>query len=468
MSLCDIESILKIHNTRHIFRVFCNNAIRTVIPLWLAFSIVDFIYRPDLTIFWFGLRVFSCVIWILVPTLIGKKIIKRKNLTLTAIIASAIVANCLNVMIAMSGGASSAYIPSVILVTVTCVALFRFEWRDATILNVLCYAPCITVIMLSETVPWSQKIVEASLLVGMMVLSLFFREVDARTEGIWATTRLGLDKELKMLKKTEFLKRHFPSNFRKKIETGEINLRQRKMMGTAVVGFADITASTAIANQIDLMTDWHMKEDFLNIATKRATECGLVVLTHTGDGFMFLANYFGDAEWPYSLIAFYEGLQLDFDTLRRSLNDRITGIETGIKCAVAMGPAVVGFIGADQSYFTVIGPTVNLASRLCAKASSNEIVVGYRVWDVLKHTMVGWNTKEVIYDDLKGFDHAVRAVHILPRMASGKKSNCPVCDAPLSIVRTHDGFIDVLCPNCWRNHSSLNERSLDKSLAKAS
>lgn len=465
MPINDIERILKIHNTRHIFRVFRYNAIRTVVPLWIAFSIVDYIYRPDMALVWFSLRIISSAVWMLVLPLIGKRVIKKRYFSHVAIVTSAIVANSLNVMIAMSGGASSAYIPGIILVTVTCVALFRFEWRHATILNVLCYAPCITVIMLSEHVPWSQKIVESSLLVGMMVLSLFFREVDTRTEGIWATTRLGLDKELRMMKKTEFLKRHFPANFRKKIETGEINLRQRKMMGTAVVGFADITASTAIANQIDLMTDWHMKEDFLNLATKRATECGLVVLTHTGDGFMFLANYFGDAEWPYSLIAFYEGLQLDFDKLKRNLNDRITGIETGIKCAVAMGPAVVGFIGDDQSYFTVIGPTVNLAARLCAKASSNEIVVGYRVWDVLKHTMVGWITNEVVYDDLKGFEHAVRAVHILPRMASGKKSSCPVCEAPLSIVRTQDGFIDVLCPNCWRKHGTHTERSLSSGKA---
>jgi class 3 adenylate cyclase len=463
----DISRILRTHNQRHIFRVFRYNAQKTVVPLWMCFSLVDFIYRPDLWLVWFFIRIFSSLVWLVIPWLMAQKVVKRRHFRLTGIVASAIVANSLNIMIAMSGGASSAYIPGVILVTVTCVALFRFEWRHATILNVLCYAPCITVIMASDGVLWSQKIVESSLLVGMMLLSLFFREADNRTEGIWATTRLNLDQELKMMRRTEFLKRHFPANFRKKIENGEINLRQRKMIGTAVVGFADITASTAIANQIDLMTDWHMKEDFLNMATKRATECGLVVLTHTGDGFMFLANYFGDGEWPYSLIAFYEGLQLDFDRLRRNLTDRITGIETGIKCAVAMGPAVVGFIGDDQAYFTVIGPTVNLAARLCAKASSNEIVVGYRVWDVLKHTMVGWVTKEAIYDDLKGFDHSVRAVHILPRMASGKKSTCAVCEAPLSIVRTHDGFIDVLCPNCWPNHNAKVDRP-DASQLRAS
>lgn len=453
----DISQILKCHNNRHIFRVFRHNAKKTVIPLWLSFSAVDLIYRPDLWLIWFAIRFFSCAVWLVVPWLIGRKIIKRKHFPMTGVVASGIVANALNIMIAMSGGASSAYIPGVILVTVTCVALFRFDWKHATLLSVLCYAPCIYVIMSSHGVLWSQKFVESSLLVGMMALSLFFREADTWTEGIWAASRLTLDKEVKMMRRTEFLKRHFPAHFRHKIENGQVDLRKRKMLGTAVVGFADITASTAIANQIDLMTDWHMKEDFLNIATKRATECGLVVLTHTGDGFMFLANYFGDGEWPYSLIAFYEGLQLDFDCLRRSLTDRIAGIETGIKCAVAMGPAVVGFIGDDQSYFTVIGPTVNLAARLCAQASANEIVVGYRVWDVLKHTMVGWVTKEVIYNDLKGFDHAVRAVHILPRMASGKKSHCTVCEAPLSIVRTHDGFIDVLCPNCWAIHNKASE-----------
>jgi class 3 adenylate cyclase len=443
-----IRNLLEIRRRRQIMQVFRQHAKRYALPVWLSFSGLDYLYSPEHWLSWLGLRVIFAVLILISPTLIARKIVPRKFLGLYAVVLAVVVGNLINIMVAMSGGATSAYIPGVILTTVTGISLFKLNGKMAIATSLLTYGPCIGIIALSGDASWQIRLVEAALLIAMSTLSAIFRETDQISDSIWATTRVDMDKELRMMRRTEFLKRHFPAQIRKRIESGNLDMRQKRVVTSAVVGFADISSSTAIANQIDLQTDWYIKEAFLNMATSRATECGLVVLTHTGDGFLFLANYFGDEEWPYNLISFYEGLQLDFDSLKQSLKARIGDIETGIKCAVAMGPALVGFIGDDQAYFTVMGPSVNLAARLCSKAAPNEIVMGYRVWDVLKNVMLGWATREVLYEDLKGFDHSVRAVHILPRTMNNNKNLCPTCAAPLTVVRTPEGFIDVMCPTC--------------------
>lgn len=443
-----IRDFLEIRRCRQILQVFRHQARKYAMPVWISFGALDYLYSPLYAPYWFALRLAFAALMFASPNLIARRVIKRHQLQLYVSFLVVIVGNIINIMVGMSGGATSAYIPGVILTTVTGISLFKLTGRMAVSVSILAYGPCIAIIALSPGVPWELRFVESALLVGMTALSMIFRETDVISDSIWATTRVDMDKELRMLRRTEFLKRHFPAQIRKRIESGSFDIRQKRVVTTAVVGFADISSSTAIANQIDLQTDWYIKEAFLNMATSRATECGLVVLTHTGDGFLFLANYFGDEEWPYNLISFYEGLQLDFDALKQSLKARIGDIETGIKCAVAMGPALVGFIGYDQAYFTVMGPSVNLAARLCSKAAPNEIVMGYRIWDVLKNVMLGWSTREVVYDDLKGFDHSVRAVHIMPRTTHGNKNLCPTCSAPLTVVRTPEGFIDVMCPNC--------------------
>lgn len=462
-----IRDLLEIRRRRQILQVFRHHAKRYALPVWLSFSGLDYLYSPTHWRTWLILRLIFAAFLLVTPTLIARQWLARKHLSLYAVFLAVLVGNIVNIMVAMSGGATSAYIPGVILTTVTGISIFKLSGKMAASISLLTYGPCIGIIALSGDVNWQLRFVESALLIAMTTLSMIFRETDHLSDSIWATTRVDLDKELKMMRRTEFLKRHFPAQIRKRIESGKLDMRQKRVVTTAVVGFADISSSTAIANQIDLQTDWYIKEAFLNMATSRATECGLVVLTHTGDGFLFLANYFGDEEWPYNLISFYEGLQLDFDSLKQSLKARIGDIETGIKCAVAMGPAMVGFIGDDQAYFTVMGPSVNLAARLCSKAAPNEIVMGYRIWDVLKNVMLGWSTREVIYEDLKGFDHSVRAVHILPRTMNGHKNLCPTCAAPLSVVRTPEGFVDVMCPNC-RADTLAGQLLSDKSPQKTS
>ena len=84
----------------------------------------------------------------------------------------------------------------------------------------------------------------------------------------------------------------------------------------------------------------------------------------------------------------------------RSLDRRL-----GFGIGLAMGPATVGRIGSEGRLdYTAIGNVVNLASRLCASAEDNQILV-----DLAAAQAIGSKVSLVQLDAraLKGFDQPV-------------------------------------------------------------
>ena len=118
----------------------------------------------------------------------------------------------------------------------------------------------------------------------------------------------------------------------------------KKTHPQAVTGFVDMTSSSALSNLVGISRDWEIKQNLFTLAAVRADEYGMTVLNHTGDGFLFIANFNSNSDWQYNIIAFFEALACDFENLKATKQSDQATFQTGLRFGLALGPAVIGLI----------------------------------------------------------------------------------------------------------------------------
>lgn len=183
----------------------------------------------------------------------------------------------------------------------------------------------------------------------------------------------------------------------------------------AALGIVDIIDSSLISNSISPEIDFAFKSEFHNAASIRAKEHKIVILNHTGDGFLFMANKNQSNEWQKNLIAFHAALVEDFNSLLQELTIH-TGIEfqSGLRCGVAAGEVVLGHLTSNPSYFTAVGATVNLASRLCSAGSASKIVFSLTAWNLMtpQHSNLAAHFDRQSFKGFNGMTDTVQAGHL--------------------------------------------------------
>lgn len=411
--MSDAEFSLRVRRRlcRHIFHVWRVHLRLYVAPLFVAFALVDFIYFPDRAWSWLAIRgSFLAFTWIAFEAAARFAAIRRQLVLLGALETIA-ACTAVNVMIAQSGGAVSLYLPGLILCATTGVQLFKLPRLYSFIAQLGCYGPAVAILLLPLESGSTAPLVSASFLCGMFVLTMIFGLSDEQVTRMWVQSRLLAQLEVDRMRRTEILKAQFPPSLREKIECGTLSLEKQTIVPNAIVGFADIVSSTLIANHVDSMTDWELKERFLSITTRRAAEFDIIVLTHLGDGVLFVSNYHVNRDSSHNLISFCRAVTEDFKELLAEMAPRLGAIESGVRFGAARGAIRVGWLGQTQAYFTAIGPEVNLAARLCRKAGVNEIVVSARAWDRLEERMDLRHVSQYQVQ-LKGFEKRVTVYRI--------------------------------------------------------
>lgn len=439
---------------RHLFSRYRRHIRLGASAVYLGFGVFDYLYSPQNFVLWFSLRVVWVAIVFLTFFLVSRFRAFRKEMRVISCTTLVLACWPIVYMIYQSGGHSSQYTTGLILCGVTGIQVFRLRQLSALITLAVSFLPAVAV-MFSNVEPKDLPIafIQSGFLIGMIILSYVYGASEEQVDITWQRFKRETKETLDRMHKTEILKSHFPKVIRDTFEKDPTIIMQRKIHPNAVVGFADIVASSKIANEVPLNVDWALKERFLEAATKRAIASEMVVLTHLGDGFLFLANYNESSQWYYNLIAFYEGIVSDFRQISMELFHNVEDFQTGVKFGVSSGPVMVGFLGSNQAYFTAIGPDVNLAARLCAVAEPNQIVVSSRVWHSICPLLLGWTFTQKTYEGMKGFNYKISATHISPRatLASGGKGMiCQQCGLPMSLIKTSEGFLDYQCADGHR------------------
>ncbi len=208
------------------------------------------------------------------------------------------------------------------------------------------------------------------------------------------------------------IKRHISGPVKKAIERGDYNFDKGKVVEGAVIGLADIMSSTAISNAVDLESDFHLKQEFLRAAARRAEQYEVSILNHTGDGFLFIANDQSAENWQKQLILFSQSLISDFNLLLQQPNMKSgQQVESGLRFGVSCGRIMLGCLGASPIQFTAVGPDVNLAARLCTTAEKNEVVFSGAAWRKM-NARDSYEAHRISEYAFKGFKSATVGVHL--------------------------------------------------------
>jgi class 3 adenylate cyclase len=137
-------------------------------------------------------------------------------------------------------------------------------------------------------------------------------------------------------------------------------------------------------------------------------EGGATVGSFAGDGIM---AYFGDPIPCDDAAGVAVEMAVD---LRRQMSGivagwRRRGFDVGCGIGIAFGYATIGPVGfAERTDYPALGPTVNLASRLCGLAADGEILIDGRAHEAVEDRVV--STERVV--EVRGFRLPVHAYNI--------------------------------------------------------
>jgi adenylate cyclase len=183
---------------------------------------------------------------------------------------------------------------------------------------------------------------------------------------------------------------------------------------TAAIAFVDIRGSTALAQRLDPSVLSTLLSEFRREVAQAARAASGVVDKFIGDGALIVFGIAGAGRIPAA-----DALRFSRDLLaqmaKASMNaGSLAGVEIGI--GVHFGEVFCGVIGdADRLEFTVLGDTVNVASRLeqATKTFRAPLVASEAVLAAAKEGAERW--VEVSSAVLPGRDEAIWIYCEVPR-----------------------------------------------------
>lgn len=149
------------------------------------------------------------------------------------------------------------------------------------------------------------------------------------------------------------------------------------------VMFADMRGFTTISEQLSPDAVVPLLNEYFTLLTDITDAHGGTVFNMAGDGLM---AGFGVPEWnddaPGRAVAAAREMLMNFGDLARRWKTRLD-IDTGLGIGINAGEVIAGNVGsATHRSYTLIGDTVNVASRLSQRARAGEALfsAGVRRW----------------------------------------------------------------------------------------
>lgn len=197
------------------------------------------------------------------------------------------------------------------------------------------------------------------------------------------------------------------------VVNGELTVEKGGENRIASVMFVDIRGFTALSANNKAADILQMLNDYYEVLVETVFRYEGTVDKFIGDGMMVIWG--APVSHPddptrcvdAALDILRELEDFNYDRISKGL----VPIEVGI--GINTGEVVAGYIGSHRTMsYSVIGDTVNIASRLCAAARPGEILISEYTHHIVKHKFKNQAIDPV---EAKGKRHAVKAYKVIGR-----------------------------------------------------
>jgi adenylate cyclase len=192
-----------------------------------------------------------------------------------------------------------------------------------------------------------------------------------------------------------------------KADVGELNLEGEQREVTVL--FADIRNFTRISDSMAPNATVRMLNASLAVVMDAVIQNGGMVNKFGGDNVMAVWNA-PQSQPKHARLAVKAAweAQQNVDELRQ-IDPRLRPVQFGI--GVNTGKAIAGSIGSmGRAEYTVIGDTINLASRYCGGAPGGQIWIGDTTYELVREDV---EVKDLGPQEFKGKKEPVRVYQIL-------------------------------------------------------
>lgn len=174
------------------------------------------------------------------------------------------------------------------------------------------------------------------------------------------------------------------------------------------VVFCDLRGFTNFSSSAEPEEVMEVLDRYYVTVGRSLQEAGATVGSFAGDGIM---AYFGDpipCDDPAGT-AVEMAVELSDQMAGIVAGWRRRGFDVGCGIGIAFGYATIGPVGFDErTDYTALGPTVNLASRLCGLAQDGEVLIDGRAHEVVEHRV----TSDERIVEVRGFRLPVHAYNV--------------------------------------------------------
>ena len=234
----------------------------------------------------------------------------------------------------------------------------------------------------------------------------------------------------------------------------DTNAHQRKEMP---VFFSDIVGFTDLTDKIEPETRSALLNSYLNKMTLIASKWGGTIDKFIGDAVMIFFNDNDVSKSVNACVQMAMEMQDSMHQLRKEWSDK--GMPSGLKIRVGIntGYCTIGNFGSDERMdYTIVGGTVNTASRLEGQSEPGGILISASTYGYVKE-LIKVESKGLI--KVKGVAHPVETFQIIGLL--GSKQN------PSLITLSENGFHLNEIHYTDESMSSLEKETILLSLNKA-